>query len=82
MAAKHKAEGTDSLSQAAQPEAPAAATADEAVAMLEAGLGPMEWKRTYATMTDDNGKVWYVDEESGETLESIPTGDPYTGPAT
>lgn len=50
--------------------------------MIEQGLGPVAWKRTYTTTTDDNGKVWYVDEESGETLESIPTGNPYTGPAT
>lgn len=77
MAAKHRAEGTDSLSQAAQPTPePAAQTADEAVAMLEQGLGPMAWKRTYQEV--DGG---YVDVESGEFYDSIPTGNPYTGPA-
>lgn len=75
MAAKHKADGTDSLSQAAQPEAPAAASPEEAVAMLEAGLGPMEWKRTYREA--DGG---WVDEATGEFYDSIPTGNPYAGP--
>lgn len=77
MAAKHAAEGTDSLSAQPVPEQATASTADEAVAMLEAGLGPMEWKRTYRALPEGG----WVDEESGEILDTLPTGDPYTGPS-
>jgi hypothetical protein len=78
MAAKHRAEGTDSLSQAAQPTPePSAQTAEEAVAMLERGLGPMAWTREFQALPEGG----YVDLRTGETYDAIPTGDPYTGPA-
>lgn len=78
MAAKHRAEGTDSLSQAATPEPPSPppASAEDAVAIIEQGLGPATWKREYREV--DGG---YVDTTTGEFYDSIPKGDPYTGPA-
>lgn len=78
MAEKHRAEGTDSLSQAAtpQPTPEPPASPEDAVAMLQQGLGPMDWTRTYRQV--EGG---YVDTETGEFYDSIPKGDPYTGPA-
>ena len=73
MAAKHQADGTDSLSEA--PTAPEAPTddPDQAMAMVRAGFGAggIAWELEFRTIRDGDTTT-YVDVSTGEVYDTIP----------